>query len=74
LLLTIQPSEDAEHYTGLPVLVSVPQLLTPREERRRQLRRVTFAVAGVAFTILSIPALAFVLKLSRVFEIFASRG
>ena len=28
-LLTIQTSEDAAHYTGLPVLISVPELLTP---------------------------------------------
>lgn len=73
-LLTIQTTEDAEHYTGLPVLVSVPTLLTPREERRLKMRRMAFAVAGVAATVLSIPALALVLKLSRVFEMFASRG
>src|ERR1041385_2534638 len=29
-LLTIQNSEDARHYTGLPVLLSVPELLTPQ--------------------------------------------
>ena len=30
-LLTIQTSEDAAHYTSLPVLISVPELLTPKE-------------------------------------------
>ena len=32
-LLTIQTSEDAAHYTSLPVLMTVPELLTPREAR-----------------------------------------
>jgi polysaccharide chain length determinant protein (PEP-CTERM system associated) len=73
-LLTIQTSEDAEHYTGLPVLVTLPNLLTPREERRLKLRRAALAVAGVAVAVLSVPALALALKLSRVIELFASRG
>ena len=30
-LLTIQTSEDAAHYTSLPVLMTVPELLTPGE-------------------------------------------
>src|SRR5206468_1600560 len=30
-LLTIQTSEDAAHYTSLPVLMTVPELLTPAE-------------------------------------------
>ncbi|HEX7296001.1 MAG TPA: GNVR domain-containing protein, partial [Pyrinomonadaceae bacterium] len=34
-LLTIQTTEDARHYTGLPVLVAVPELLTPQEARSR---------------------------------------
>jgi len=73
-LLTIQTSEDAEHYTGLPVLVSLPNMLTPREERRLKLRRATLAVAGIAATIISVPALYVVLRLTRVIEIFAMRG
>ena len=38
-LLTIQSTRDAEYYTGMPVLISVPELLTPRERRMRSLRR-----------------------------------
>jgi succinoglycan biosynthesis transport protein ExoP len=67
-LLTIQTVDDARHYTSLPVLVSVPELLTPREESRRKLRRVAFAFASVAVTIVAIPALALLLKFSHVFE------
>ncbi len=70
-LLTIQTTEDAEHYTHLPVLVSVPELLTVKEERRRRLRRAALASAGVAATIVSVPALALVLKVSRFLELFA---
>ncbi|HEY0077637.1 MAG TPA: GNVR domain-containing protein [Pyrinomonadaceae bacterium] len=73
-LLTIQTTEDAEHYTGLPVLISVPELLTPREERRQKLRRAALAFAGLILTVASVPALAFILKTTRVLEIFASRS
>jgi polysaccharide chain length determinant protein (PEP-CTERM system associated) len=70
-LLTIQTTEDAEHYTGLPVLVSLPNLLTPREERRLKARRLAFAVAGIAATVVSVPLLAYALKFSRIIEVFA---
>ena len=73
-LLTIQTTEDAEHYTGLPVLVTVPTLLTPREERNLKLRRIAFAVAGVVVAILSAPALAFVLSRLHIVEMIANRG
>lgn len=67
-LLTIQNSEDARHYTGLPVLLSVPELLTPQEARAVPRRRKLLLAAGVATTIVSIPMLALALKLTRVFE------
>jgi polysaccharide chain length determinant protein (PEP-CTERM system associated) len=67
-LLTIQTTNDAEHYTGLPVLVAVPELLTPQEARSIPRRRLLLLAAGIVATIISIPALAYVLKLSRVFD------
>jgi polysaccharide chain length determinant protein (PEP-CTERM system associated) len=73
-LLTVQTSEDAEHYTGLPVLVTLPMLLTPREERNLKARRFALAAAAVVATVLSAPALAFVLSRLHVIEMFASRG
>ena len=72
LLLTIQTSEDARHYTGLPVLVSVPELLTPREARALPRRRKLLLAAGVVATIVSIPLLALALRLTHVFEFVAS--
>ena len=71
-LLTIQTIDDAEHYTGLPVLVAVPELLTPQEARRIPQRRMLLLAAGVVATILSIPALALALKTMGVFDRFAS--
>ncbi|HEY0172072.1 MAG TPA: GNVR domain-containing protein [Pyrinomonadaceae bacterium] len=73
-LLTVQTSEDAEHYTGLPVLVTLPMLLTPREQRNLKARRFALSAAAVVATVLSAPALAFVLSRLHVIEMFASRG
>ena len=71
-LLTIQTVEDARHYTGLPVLISVPELLTPKEQRRARMRRFATAFAGLAITAVSIPALALALRFSRVLDMFVS--
>ena len=70
-LLTIQTSADAAHYTSLPVLVTVPELMTPREARTIPRRRKLLLATAVAAMILASPALALVLKLSQVFERFA---
>jgi polysaccharide chain length determinant protein (PEP-CTERM system associated) len=73
-LLTVQTAEDAEHYTGLPVLVTLPVLLTPREQRNLKARRVALAVAAVAATVVTAPALAFVLSRLHLIEMLANRG
>jgi hypothetical protein len=69
-LFTIQTVDDAKHYTGLPVLVSVPELLTAQEARAIPRRRKLALAAGVAATIISIPAMALVLNLTHVFELY----
>ena len=68
LLLTIQTAEDARHYTGLPVLIAVPELMTPQEARSLPRRRRLLLVAGMVATIVSIPLLALALRLTHVFE------
>jgi hypothetical protein len=73
-LLTVQTTEDAEHYTGLPVLVTLPNLLTPHEERTLKLRRAVLVAAGIALAVIGVPALAYALKFTRVIELFASKG
>lgn len=75
LLLTIQTTEDARHYTGLPVLIAVPELMTPQEARALPRRRRLLLAAGMVATIVSIPLLALALRLSHVFEfLMQSRG
>jgi polysaccharide chain length determinant protein (PEP-CTERM system associated) len=71
LLLTIQSTEDARHYTGLPVLISVPELMTPQEARSLPRRRRLLLAAGVVATIASIPLLALALRLTHVFEMLS---
>jgi polysaccharide biosynthesis transport protein len=73
-LLTVQTAEDAAHYTGLPVLVTLPVLLTAREERRMKARRYALAAAAVIATVVTAPALAFVLYRLHLIEMLASRG
>ncbi len=70
-LLTIQTSEDAAHYTSLPVLMTVPELLTPEEARSVPRRHKLLLATAIAAMIVGIPALALILKLTQVFERFA---
>ena len=69
-LLTIQTSEDASHYTSLPVLISVPELLTPKEVLTRPRRRRMLLAAAMVATMFAIPVLAFSLRATHVFERF----
>src|SRR3989475_4621170 len=66
-LFTIQTTEDAKHYTGLPVLASIPELMTPAEARALP-RRHSFALAaGIVAVLVTIPLLSFVLRFTHVF-------
>lgn len=67
-LFTIQTTEDAKHYTGLPVLASIPELLTPAEARAIPRRHQLAMAAGVAAAFVTIPALVFVLRATHVLE------
>jgi polysaccharide chain length determinant protein (PEP-CTERM system associated) len=71
-LFTIQTREDVTHYTRLPVLISLPELLTPAEALSRPRRRRLLLAAGIVATVLAIPVLALVLRISHVFERFAA--
>jgi len=61
-LFTIQTIEDAAHYTRLPVLIAVPELLSPQEVKTRPLRRKMLLAMGIAVTLISIPAFVLALK------------
>ncbi len=67
-LFTIQTTDDAKHYTGLPVLASIPELLTPAEARAIPRRHNLALVAGIAIAIVAVPMLAFILRMTHVFE------
>src|SRR5687767_9299698 len=67
-LFTIQTVEDAKHYTNLPVLASIPELLTPAEAVAIPRRRSLALAAGIAAAVVAAPMLAFVLTLTHVFE------
>jgi len=69
-LFTIQTADDAKHYTNLPVLVTIPELLTAAEARAIPRRHKLAMAAGFALTIVAMPTLAFVLRLTHVFERF----
>lgn len=67
-LFRIQSIEDAKHYTGLPVLASVPPLLT-RQELTWQKRSYWLKVlAGIVVAVGSVPALIILLEKTRIFE------
>lgn len=64
----IQNIEDAKHYTGLPVLASVPPLLSHDEkiwQRRSHWLRVA---AGIIAAVGSIPLIAMLLQATKLFE------
>ena len=67
-LFRIQNIEDAKHYTGLPVLASVPPLLSEKEKtwnrRSYWLKLGAGAVTAIAF----IPIIVLVLQVTRLFD------
>ncbi|MEK6334134.1 MAG: GNVR domain-containing protein [Acidobacteriota bacterium] len=69
-LFTIQTVEDAKHYTSLPLLASIPELMTAAEARAIPRRHKLAMAAGVAIALIAVPALAFVLRLTHVFDKF----
>jgi polysaccharide chain length determinant protein (PEP-CTERM system associated) len=71
-LLTVQSVEDVEYYTGLPVILAMPELLTPAEERYTKQRHILAMCAGIVVTALSIPLLTVLLNLSRIFDRFVA--
>ena len=67
-LFTIETIEDAKHYTNLPVLASIPELITPAEALAVPRRRNLALAAGIGLAAIAVPMLAFVLTMTHVFE------
>lgn len=70
-LMTVQSIEDAKHYTGLPVLASVPDLLTDKEIAAGRRTYALKVVAGCVAALISVPVLIVLLQMSRVIERFS---
>jgi hypothetical protein len=66
--LKIQSAEDTKYYTGLPVLASVPPLLTEREVSWQKGLHLLKLLVGIIFTLVSIPLLIVVLQMSHILE------
>ncbi len=67
-LFKIHNINDAKHYTGLPVLASVPPLLTPNEVAWNKRSYWFKVLAGTTAAIGSIPILIMVIQATRVFD------
>jgi polysaccharide biosynthesis transport protein len=67
-LFRIQNVEDTKHYTGLPVLASVPRLLTHQEISWNKRSHLMKVMAAIVISIASIPLLIMGLQASRLFE------
>jgi polysaccharide chain length determinant protein (PEP-CTERM system associated) len=67
-LFKIQNIEDAKHYTGLPVLASVPPLLSAGEKQWMRRSRWLRLAAGLAGSIGIIPLIVIVLQATHVFD------
>jgi len=71
-ILKIQNIEDAKHYTGLPILASVPPLLTHDEKIWGKRLRLFKIMAGIAAAVGATPLIIVALQMSRVFELMVS--
>ena len=67
-VLKIQNIEDAKHYTGLPILASVPPLLSHSEKAWQARAYWLKVLAGFAVAVGAIPLIVMILQASRVFE------
>jgi len=71
-VLKIQNIEDAKHYTGLPVLASIPPLFSAQEKAWQARVHWLKVLAGFAAAVGSIPLVIIALQLSRVFDLIVS--
>ncbi len=67
-LFRIQSIEDAKHYTGLPVLASVPLLLSEGEKTWGRRSHWLKLAAGLAAAVGIIPVIVLILQATRVFD------
>jgi polysaccharide biosynthesis transport protein len=69
-LFTVRDARDVEHYMRLPLLVTVPQIVTAQEQRQRMMLRAVQFAGVILLIVVAIPVLVTVLQKSRVLNIF----
>lgn len=67
-IFRIQNIEDAKHYTGLPVLASVPPLLSYDEKMWQKRSHWLRVMTGVVIAIGVIPVIVMILQATRLFD------
>lgn len=67
-IFRIQNIEDAKHYTGLPVIASVPPLLSHDEKTWLKRSHWLKVAAGAVIAVGAIPLIAMIIQATRVFE------
>lgn len=71
-LMTVQNIDDAKHYTGLPLLASIPELKTPREEMKEKFSGILKVMSGIILAVMSVPAVIWLLQTTKILERFVS--
>jgi polysaccharide chain length determinant protein (PEP-CTERM system associated) len=69
-LLTIQDARDVAHYTRLPLLVTVPKLLTSSERKQRAALKAAQWVGIMLLILVTVPLLITVLQYTKVLNVF----
>ena len=69
-LVTIRDARDVQHYAGLPLLVSVPELVTENERRLIPLVTTAKVIGALLLILVSWPVLYQLIKFSRVLDLF----
>jgi uncharacterized protein involved in exopolysaccharide biosynthesis len=72
-LFSIRDDRDVEYYLGAPVIVLIPETLTPSERGRTRRLLVTRAIGLLLLAAILVPALVLLLNNLRVFQVLAGR-
>ena len=72
-LFAIRDDRDVEYYLGAPVIVLIPETVTPSENGRARRLLAMRVVGAVLLVAMLVPALFFLLNNLRVFQLLASR-
>ncbi|MBK9315671.1 MAG: hypothetical protein IPM55_15715 [Acidobacteria bacterium] len=68
-LMTIRDARDVAHYTRLPLLVSVPMILTKQERRWMPVRRAVMAGGVLLLIAVAVPLLYLLISATRILRI-----